>query len=195
MIVKEKKICPKCKVEKLAEDFNKSKNRSDGLSVYCKDCNKEYREINKITLSNKKKEYYKSVREEKLKYNKQYFQNNISRCKDNNKKYYENNKQKVIKRSKVRRYKIDFGITLEDFDKRLSLQQNKCLGCGKELTEKGDACLDHNHTSGKVRGILCRNCNLAIGGAKDNIEILKKVIKYIIKYNTHDAEQSICSNP
>jgi len=194
MIVKEKKICPKCKIEKLAGEFDKSKNRSDGLSVYCKVCNKEYREANKTIIAEQKKEYYKTVREEKLKYNKEYFQNNTDKCKSNNRKYYENNRQKIITRSKARRYRVDFGITIEDFEKKLSLQQNKCLGCGKEFTEKGDACLDHNHTSGKIRGILCRNCNLAVGGAKDNIEILKKVINYIIKYNTHDAEQSICTN-
>jgi len=43
-------------------------------------------------------------------------------------------------------------------------------------------------------GYRCPALNKAVGGAKDNIEILKKVINYIIKYNTHDAEQSICTN-
>lgn len=187
-MVKEKKVCPRCKIEKLAEEFDRSKGRSDGLSVYCKACNKEYREANKSRILAQKKEYYKSVREDKLEYNKKYFQNNKEKIRDGSRRYYEANKQKIIKRSKARRYRVDFGISIEDFEKRLALQQNRCLGCGKEFTEKGDACLDHNHTSGKIRGILCRNCNLAVGGAKDSIEIIKKVINYIIKYNTYDAE-------
>ena len=40
-------------------------------------------------------------------------------------------------------------------------------------------CIDHNHVTGKVRGILCKSCNLLIGNAKDNVDILKSAIVYL----------------
>lgn len=58
-----------------------------------------------------------------------------------------------------------YGITLEDFESILAAQGNVCAVC-----KQGDKvfCLDHNHKTLKVRGILCLNCNLrVIGGARD----------------------------
>lgn len=52
---------------------------------------------------------------------------------------------------------------------------NKCELCEKECK----VCYDHDHKTGKFRGWLCSNCNTALGLFKDNIEVLKKAIKYI----------------
>jgi hypothetical protein len=42
--------------------------------------------------------------------------------------------------------------------------------------------VDHNHTTGAVRGLLCANCNLAIGYANDDPVVLRKAIAYLDKY-------------
>lgn len=63
---------------------------------------------------------------------------------------------------------------------RLSLIQNgSCAICGKKETESKKLVVDHNHKTGKVRGLLCHSCNTALGLVKEDIEILKKMIKYI----------------
>jgi Recombination endonuclease VII len=60
------------------------------------------------------------------------------------------------------------------------LQGNACKICKKADTGKWKKLsIDHCHKSGKIRGLLCTNCNQGIGKFKDNIEILEKVIKYL----------------
>lgn len=61
---------------------------------------------------------------------------------------------------------------------------NKCNICSISQLEhkslfKRDLYIDHCHNTNKVRGILCHNCNLALGNFKDNIEFLSKAIKYL----------------
>jgi hypothetical protein len=53
-----------------------------------------------------------------------------------------------------------------------------CEICG----DSGRICFDHDHKTGKFRGWICNNCNASIGFAKDNIEILRKIIKYLEIY-------------
>lgn len=84
------------------------------------------------------------------------------------KKYRTENKDKY----KNIRLKYKFGITLEDFNKILEKQGGGCVCC----TSKYKLSLDHSHTTGKIRGILCMSCNLALGMVRDNKEVLAKLI-------------------
>jgi DNA-directed RNA polymerase subunit RPC12/RpoP len=72
-------------------------------------------------------------------------------------------------------------------DKELMLfsQNYLCAACGKDLNtiEAERICIDHDHITGKVRGILCSNCNVALGQAHDNIGILYKLIAYLNKHS------------
>ncbi len=51
-----------------------------------------------------------------------------------------------------------------------------CQGCGIELKRK---CIDHDHKTGKVRGVLCHNCNTSLGLLKDDLTTLRNLIKYL----------------
>ncbi len=75
-------------------------------------------------------------------------------------------------RSKYARMR-KYGITSEEHD--VVMSAGKCATCGS--TEK--LCIDHDHSTGKVRGLLCNDCNLSLGYAKDSIETLKNLIKYL----------------
>jgi len=55
-----------------------------------------------------------------------------------------------------------------------------CEICGKG----GKICYDHSHKTGKFRGWLCSRCNLYLGGVQDNIEILNKMVTYLVKNGT-----------
>jgi DNA-directed RNA polymerase subunit RPC12/RpoP len=76
--------------------------------------------------------------------------------------------------------KKKYDLSMEQFEKMLETQDYKCSICKKSL-EKYSA-VDHDHKTGKVRGILCRKCNLGLGAAKDNTEILKNMINYLENY-------------
>lgn len=82
----------------------------------------------------------------------------------------------------------NFGITLEEYNKILKVQNNVCAICGKEesakhrLTKKKMyLAVDHDHKTGKVRGLLCDRCNNLLGRCQDNIIILKNAILYLDK--------------
>lgn len=76
--------------------------------------------------------------------------------------------------------KSTYGITPEDYDGLYDKQKGKCAICGKHQSElKRRLCVDHDHNTGKVRGLLCHKCNFVIGNADDDIEILNKAITYL----------------
>lgn len=60
-------------------------------------------------------------------------------------------------------------------------QNNSCYICNEILSKR--AFVDHCHSTGKIRKLLCNNCNLALGNAKDNIEILKNMINYLEEHS------------
>ena len=74
-----------------------------------------------------------------------------------------------------------FGLSLADYDQMLKAQNGVCAIC--ETVESGHKTgsfqVDHCHSSGKIRKLLCINCNTAIGRAKDDIDILRKMITYL----------------
>jgi len=71
-----------------------------------------------------------------------------------------------------------YGLTIEDYDALLAAHDGRCDICRIPLT--GDErCLDHCHTSGAVRGWLCRGCNLVLGHAKDDPARLRAAAAYL----------------
>ena len=81
-------------------------------------------------------------------------------------------------------FKRQYGITLLEYNSMLETQQNKCAICKQVETAKYKCIIrhlsvDHNHSTGKVRQILCNNCNRLLGSAKDCIKILEEAIKYL----------------
>lgn len=72
-----------------------------------------------------------------------------------------------------------YGIDPYLYDE-LEIKQNKlCAICNKITIGVGRLHLDHDHKTGKVRGLLCSNCNTSLGGFMDDVELLKKAIEYI----------------
>jgi hypothetical protein len=71
--------------------------------------------------------------------------------------------------------KHKYGITAEEFDALLEEQGGHCALC----PALEDLCVDHNHTTGRVRGILCRNCNAALGQFRDDIDRVRAAVKYL----------------
>lgn len=82
--------------------------------------------------------------------------------------------------SRYRRY----GITKEEYDRLNAEQGGLCAICGTDTPGRNHSTLyiDHDHTTGKVRGLLCCDCNLLLGYAKDNIQIMETAIKYLVHW-------------
>jgi hypothetical protein len=69
-----------------------------------------------------------------------------------------------------------YGLSLEDFENILELQDGVCRICKRPDRR---LCVDHDHTTGKVRGILCATCNKGLGLFQDNENLMKEAAKYI----------------
>lgn len=69
-----------------------------------------------------------------------------------------------------------YGLSLADYELRLRQQDYKCATCKRVLTRPH---VDHNHATGKVRGLLCYPCNISIGLLKEAIPVLHNIINYL----------------
>ena len=101
-------------------------------------------------------------------------------------------KQKQLNASKEKKLlfkennlKRNYDLTQEEYNKILLEQGNKCIICGKDQSESQKAfAVDHNHITGRVRGILCSWCNTGIGLFKDDPKTLYRAIQYLYKNDT-----------
>ena len=145
--------CIKCGIERSWNDFNPSPSRRPfGLASMCKPCDLERKSGQKRTR------WYAQPEIEREK----------ARCKALRKK---------------------FGITANQYDRMFEQQKGLCAICGESevylhhATQKiARLAVDHNHKTGKVRELLCGNCNKGIGCLQENPEILEAAIAYLRKH-------------
>jgi hypothetical protein len=165
------KICTKCGNKKSIIEFPKMKHGKYGVSAECKDCRKIYHQ----------KRYKKYAY--KYKTDKNFHKKALQASK----KYREKNSN-IIK-AKNARLKKNFGITLEQYNQMLKEQNGVCAICGnsekiidKRINRIISLAIDHDHQTGKVRGLLCNTCNHLLGLANDNFEITKNATDYLKKH-------------
>lgn len=112
---------------------------------------------------------------------KQYVKDNKEKVKAQNAEKYLKNKAKYQQRFRNYWFKGAYGITLNQWNEMFKRQGHKCAICSvpKESLPQRDWCVDHDHVTGKVRGILCITCNLLLGYAKDSELNLLRAIEYL----------------
>jgi len=82
-----------------------------------------------------------------------------------------------------------YGITIEEYNQKLEDQNHCCAICGRSTDEIQNThhrryalAVDHNHTTGKVRGLLCSSCNQALGLFQDNVAVLQSAQTYLVNH-------------
>lgn len=96
------------------------------------------------------------------------------------KKHYEKNRDRYIANQKAYMY----GITVEQYQTMVELQNNRCAICGEHETRMKNGrpmtlAVDHDHKTDEVRGLLCQGCNVGLGAFADNLERLQNAISYL----------------
>lgn len=87
--------------------------------------------------------------------------------------------------------KVRFDMSISDYNNLFLKQRGLCAICKKPEISKDKAgkykwlCVDHNHNTGKVRGLLCQNCNTGIGLLRDSKKVLESAIKYLNKRGSY----------
>lgn len=114
--------------------------------------------------------------------NVSYYQKECKLCnRDRKNKWHKTDSGKLS--SANTKLKRRFGISLEDYNKMLHDQGGKCLVCGSTESFNGHKlAVDHDHTTGRVRGLLCKACNSALGLLKEDITNMENLIKYVEEY-------------
>lgn len=151
------KKCATCKELKTLDRFNNAKRYKDGLYFRCKDCCRKQQNSN----------YAKNPEKYRLKA----------------KLWRDSNKDKH--RSALRRCELKrkYKITPEIYARLLSDQNGVCAICSKaqDSFQKVFA-VDHSHSTGRIRGLLCSRCNTSLGLIRENHSVALKMAEYIIKH-------------
>lgn len=176
------KECKRCK-RLLPDNLFKSKN-----SYVCLDCRRdymrEYRKNNRAHISAQHSEYMKGYKEthkdELATYHREYARRTLEIQPENfrgpNDGRYKNNKKMKSYLYNVKHY---YGLTEEEYN---SLPKF-CEVCGSTDSR---LCIDHDHRTGKVRGVLCLRCNAALGMLRDNPVYIDKLKEYLTRSLTKD---------
>ena len=93
--------------------------------------------------------------------------------------YFRTHKDSERKRSRKATI-LEHGITLEQYQEMFDKQNGCCAICNVHQDKLKQAlCVDHNHQTNKIRGLLCGKCNRGIGYLNDNINTLEQAINYL----------------
>jgi Recombination endonuclease VII len=161
------KICSRCKNYKELTEFSKHRGHNDGLNSWCKKCRSEFRK----KPENRNKDRILGILWRKK---------NPEKAKEQSRKARERHPDK----SRKFFLKDLYGMTIEQYNLLFEKQQGKCAICERhqsELTKRLH--VDHNHNTGKTRGLLCHYCNTALGSFKEDITLLNKAIEYLKNHN------------
>lgn len=108
-------------------------------------------------------------------YQKDYHRRNREERLEKQRERYQDNKEEVLERQKWYSVEKKYGLTKEDYLQLMEDVNSSCQCCGKAE----DLCIDHCHNTGKVRGVLCRQCNQALGLLGDTKENVIKLLEYL----------------
>ncbi len=96
----------------------------------------------------------------------------------------------VRERIRMKTVGVNYNISTAQWQQLMKRQNGKCAGCDLVFGNErwNCACVDHDHETGEVRGLLCTQCNLALGHVKDDPEILRKHILYLRRDKKHKVK-------
>ncbi|MBA7567374.1 hypothetical protein ES708_09085 [subsurface metagenome] len=121
------------------------------------------------------------TQKEKREYAKRWAKDNPEKVSKRNKKYRENYPEKIKEMQKKSDLKRHYGLSYKDWLRIWEDQDGKCAICRRNFSKPSDAFVDHNHETGKVRGLLCRKCNFGIGFFDDNLKLTIKATQYLME--------------
>jgi hypothetical protein len=203
------KLCPRCKTKKPLDQFYERRDRPNGRSPSCTECERKraretqnrYRAQAKPDVSGTTKTCAGCGTEKPIKqFNKcnatlsgysvyckpcayeRYNKRrkaNLPKHAGYGRKWRANNKE----RFRDHGLKANYGIPLGTYAKMLEAQGGKCAICGTDKPGgRGERFhIDHDHATGAIRGLLCHGCNVSIGHLHHDVNILRAAIKYLLR--------------
>jgi hypothetical protein len=157
----ENKVCTACLLSKDRSEFHVRRASKDGLRTTCKPCTADI-----------KAEYHKKNSSKIIEKVRLWRRNNRERKNENSRKH-----------SRKYDLKKHYGMSLEDYDRMLLIQNGRCAICSKAPRNSSVKTrflhVDHDHATGTVRGLLCDRCNHMLGKSLDNPDTLRRAAIYL----------------
>jgi hypothetical protein len=154
--------CKTCAEEKPEDQFNRDRSKKIGRRGHCKVC------------ENKKIRSRRAEDPEEIKQARR----------DQSKKFRQEQPEKARAIQRNSYLKWQYGMTSAEYDVKLASQGGGCYICEKTPQEEGQMlAVDHDHGTGKIRGILCQRCNTTLGRFQEDPKLLRKVANYIEEWS------------
>lgn len=162
-----------CEVKPLSE-FPPAGRSPDGRASYCRSC---YRTRSKASYRKRRAEQGRQVRETvPVPDGHKRCPNGVATyCKPCHNARAQKTRQRLYGGGREYHLRRRYGIGQSEVDAMLVEQGGVCAVCGKPDPEH----VDHDHATGRVRGMLCFNCNQALGNVRDSVEVLEKLQYYL----------------
>lgn len=161
----------------------------DSLTKVCPQCNRDLprnREIFDTCISRATGAIlYRSCRECTRKYQRAHYHKNPKKQLESSKRWRANNLERAKATDHKKHLRRKFGITPEQYNTLLEQQNHNCAICGGGDKGGRRLSVDHCHGCGEIRGLLCGNCNSAIGQLGDDPQMLRDAISYLESH--HEA--------
>lgn len=155
------KSCTGCKSVKPLSSFYANKRVKDGRMAKCKECWKE-----------KGKKYHQKNREKMNARTRAYYQAHLEQS------------RLWSRRNNVKRY----GVSEEEYDALFKRGAGQCWICHGDPDTGKQLSIDHDHTTGVIRGLLCRTCNFGVGSFRDNPALCESGASYLRRGCTDQRE-------
>ena len=158
--------CSKCGRMLPVGSFYKDSHTKDGLRCWCKDCQAQYKKNQKA----KDPEGYRAKGRKAVQ------------------KWWRKNPERAHKLVKAYQLKHEYGLDVEEYDTMLMEQHGVCAICGEPESQSRHGkilalAVDHDHTTGKIRGLLCSRCNLMVGlMEREPFELAGRAMLYLMKH-------------
>jgi CRISPR/Cas system-associated protein Cas10 (large subunit of type III CRISPR-Cas system) len=164
------KDCGWCGIAKPLDDFYRMSSGKQGVRPECKACTREYR-----------RRWYAQNREREIARVHEWQRENADRVNARSAEY-----RKKPGRARAMRdlyYRRTFGLTADDVDQLIAKQNGCCAICGRSPQRLASLHLDHDHTTGQIRGVLCSTCNQGLGQFKEDPTLLEAAAAYLRRYS------------
>jgi hypothetical protein len=167
--------CGTCHVVKPSDAFNRSRQTKDGLHPRCKACRSEARRAARAA----------DPEGERAKYRERYARDR-DKIRAKQAEYYRRNADEFNTSGREMYLLRTFGITVAGYEALHVAQGGACAICGEPESRTdhrtGRPCrlaVDHDHATGRVRGLLCRKCNTAVGLLGDSVGGIERALAYL----------------
>lgn len=154
------KRCGRCTATKSILEFPRNRRSADGAGSLCKPC-----------LSDYSKEWWQRDIEK-----------NRARGRVNARRHAEKHPDAGSRRARKAQLKKAYGLTVEDYERMEAEQAGLCWICHRTCPSGRRLAVDHDHTTGRVRRLLCASCNGGIGQFQHDADLLARAILYLGKF-------------